>query len=82
MTDKIDLQELRKKDKPVVIKKEDYKIDEEQKENGKIMDTMVKKEHVLRRSKKMFQNDPSLFLYRLPLNEQQMENVYNNLVKI
>ena len=82
MTDKIDLRDLMKQDKPMVIKPEDMELDKEQKLNGHVMDDMVKKEHYLMRNKQKIMGDDSLFLYRLPLNETQMANVYNNLIKI
>lgn len=82
--DKIDLEELRKKDKlkpKKILTDEDKKIILDQKETGKIMDDMFKKEMFLRKDPEFFKNDDSLLLYRLPLNKKQMKAIHKNIMK-
>ena len=66
--------------KGVLIKPEDEPIMEEQNKLGKIMDASTKRELFLKKHKDVFVNDDSLMLYRLPLNEQQIEKMYYNLI--
>jgi hypothetical protein len=80
-----DLEKLREYEKnnpkPVVLTRKDKMIIEEQKETGKIMDHQFKREMFLRNNKDDFPiNDFSKILYRLPLNEEQIEKLYNNLI--
>lgn len=80
----IDLNKLREDDKKKPkreLTKEEIQLNIKQKELGKVMDRAVKKEMFLRKHKEMFNNDDSLLLYRLPLNLQQMQNMYENLTK-
>jgi ssDNA-binding Zn-finger/Zn-ribbon topoisomerase 1 len=67
-------------DKDKVLTKEDKQIIKEQEITGKIMDEMKCKEHYLRKEKDKFDDDPSLLLYRLPLNVKQMDEIYNNII--
>tara|TARA_R110000868_G_C10949856_1_gene767726 strand:- start:80 stop:319 length:240 start_codon:yes stop_codon:yes gene_type:complete len=67
--------------KKQIIHPEDAQIIADQKELGAIMDIAAKKEQFLARHKDVFLNDDSLLLYRLPLNESQMEQIYLNLIK-
>lgn len=62
------------------IKPEDAKVIAEQQRLGKLMDEYKKKEMFLGRHKQEFNADDSLLLYRLPLNESQIENMYYKLI--
>lgn len=64
-----------------IINAEDAKVIAEQKVLGPIMDDATRKEQFLFRNRDTFLNDDSLLLYRLPLNESQMEQIYFNLLK-
>lgn len=55
-------------------------LEKEQFENGQIMDKMQKKEHFLQKHKKAMNADDTFILYKLPLNEKQMEAVYTKLM--
>ena len=83
MSEKIDLEKLRK------VYKNDYepteeelKLIEEQKEIGKTMDSAYKREMELRNNPEQYPlNDFTKLLYRLPITENQREQIYNNLIK-
>jgi hypothetical protein len=79
---KVDLVKRREED----IKTDKYKIDaeaqkviDEQNELGKYMDQHMARERMLREDPAKFDTDPSLFLYRLPLNEDQIKAIHKNL---
>ena len=75
--DDIDLVLRRKNYKP---KPEDKVILPEQIETGKMMDEAIKREYTLRNNPREFDiNDYTKILYRLPLTETQMNEIYNNL---
>ena len=79
---KIDLVELRKKDKLKPKKEltdEQKALIEEQEKTGTLMDNMFKREQLLRNEKETFRDNESLLLYRLPLNEEQMKAIHSNL---
>jgi hypothetical protein len=42
---------------------------------------LTEREQMLVRNKKLFHDDPSLFLYRLPINNEQMKKIHRNLIK-
>lgn len=68
------------RDHKLVIKEEDKAVFEEQKAVGAVMDTMTKRELWLKKHKDTVVGDDSLMLYRLPLNEEQMGNVFSNII--
>jgi hypothetical protein len=81
-----DLEKLREYErnnpKPVVLTRKDKMLIEEQKETGKIMDHQYKREMFLRGNKEDFPiSDFTKILYRLPLNEQQIEKLYNQIIE-
>jgi D-hexose-6-phosphate mutarotase len=80
-----DLEKLREYErnnpKPIVLTNQDKMIIEEQKETGQIMDQQFKRELFLRENKEDFPiSDYTKILYRLPLNEQQIEKLYNQIM--
>jgi len=80
----IDFDKLRdeeKKSKKYELTEQQKLVLAEQEKLGSNMDTLMKKEHFLRKHSEEFKNNESLFLYRLPLSEKQLEEVYNNLMK-
>jgi hypothetical protein len=82
--EKVDLAKMREMDKlkpKKVLTEEDKLQIQEQKELGKLIDNCVKREQMLVRNKKLFHDDPSLFLYRLPINNEQMKKIHRNLIK-
>jgi hypothetical protein len=61
---------------------EDIKLMEEQKEIGKDMDSAYKREIQLRNNPEQYPlNDFTKLLYRLPITDNQREQIYNNLIK-
>lgn len=75
---KIDLVEERKKYKS---KPEDKVILPEQVETGNILDSAFHKELMLRNNPKEFPiADYTKILYRLPINEKQMQELHNKLI--
>lgn len=61
---------------------EDLKLIEEQKEVGKDMDSAYKREIQLRNNPEQYPlNDFTKLLYRLPITDNQREQIYNNLIK-
>ena len=79
----MDLIKRREEDKTKQQKElteEDIQITKEQEQTGEVMDSMLKKEHYLRKNKDLF-SDPSLLLYKLPLNKEQTKILYDSLVK-
>ena len=75
-------------DLDLVKKRNDYKPTEEDKfilpeqiETGKMMDEAIKREYTLRNNPKEFDiSDYTKILYRLPLTETQIQDIYNNLL--
>ena len=53
---------------------------DEQDSTGRIMDQMAKREQFLVSNKERIHDNDSLMLYRLPLNESQMNAVYQKTV--
>ena len=53
---------------------------DEQDATGRIMDQMAKREQFLVSNKERIHDNDSLMLYRLPLNESQMNAVYQKTV--
>jgi len=81
-----DLEKLREYEKnnpkPVILTRKDKMLIEEQKETGQIMDKQFKREMFLRQNKENFPiSDFSKILYRLPLNEKQIEKLYNQIIE-
>ena len=80
-----DLNEERKKitfKSKYKLTKEDKKIIKEQKETAKDMEQFRKKEMLLRKHAKEYPiDDYTMLLYRLPLTENQMEEIHKNLLK-
>jgi hypothetical protein len=76
-----DLNEERKKSLPKYkMTKEDKVLFKEQEKTAKDVERFMKKERLLRKHANLFPiEDYSMLLYRLPLNEKQMKEVYNNL---
>lgn len=74
--------EERKKPIPKIkLTKEDEKLIEEQKETAKDIERFMAKERLLRDYAKDYPiEDYSMLLYRLPLTDKQIEEVYNNLI--
>jgi hypothetical protein len=61
---------------------EDIKLMEEQKEIGRDIDSAYKREMELRNNPEQYKlNDFTKILYRLPITENQREEIYNNLIK-
>jgi len=79
MTDKkIDLVKEREN---YVPKPEDKIILPEQKEVGEVLDTTFHKEMMLRNNINEFPiSDYTKILYRLPINEKQMKEIYDDLI--
>lgn len=79
--DYIDLNEERNKPlSKYKMTKEDKVIIKEQDKTAKDVERFMKKERLLREHANLFPvEDYSMLLYRLPLNEKQMKEVYNNL---
>lgn len=82
----IDLKEERQKWKhkknKYKLTKEDKKIIKEQKETAKDIEQFRKKEMLLRKHSKEYPiDDYTMLLYRLPLTENQMEEIHKNLLK-
>ena len=75
----VDLEERRKTDKTKMLSTQDKKVFLEQQQTGAVMDRMVKREQFLVKNKKQILDDDSLFLYRLPLNEEQIKNMYESI---
>ena len=75
-TNSTDLNERRKTDTP-----QDGAPTDEQNANGAVMDAMTKREEFLVSNKDAILNSDSLMLYRLPLNEEQLANVYHQTCK-
>ena len=69
------------RDHKLVIAPDDEELYAQQKKTGEVMDSMSKREMFLCRNKDTIIDDESLFLYRLPLNEEQLKNVYDNIIK-
>jgi len=81
-----DLEKLREYEKnnpkPVILTRKDKMLIEEQKQTGQIMDQQFKREMFLRQNKENFPiSDFSKILYRLPLNEKQIEKLYNQIIE-
>lgn len=75
---KIDLEQERKN---YVPKPEDKIVLPEQKEVGKVLDTTFHKEMMLRNNINEFPiSDYTKILYRLPINEKQMKEIYDELL--
>jgi hypothetical protein len=76
-----DLVKERKKPLPKYeLTKDDIRVIKEQKKTAKDMERFRKKEMLLRKHADMFPiDDYTMLLYRLPLTEKQMDEVYNNL---
>jgi len=70
-----------KRDHKLVMTPEDAALYKEQQATGAIMDACMKREMFLQKHKKAIVGDDSLMLYRLPLNPQQMKNVYEGIIK-
>ena len=70
-----------KRDHKLVIAPEDEALYDEQKKTGAVMDMMTKREMFLQKNKATIVGDDSLLLYRLPLNEEQLASVYENIIK-
>mgnify|MGYP003635655956 CR=1 FL=1 len=79
-TKTIDLGERRKMDKEKILSEVDKKVFLEQQKTGAVLDRMVKREQFLVKNKKQILGDDSLFLYRLPLNEEQIKNMYESIM--
>jgi hypothetical protein len=78
MENKIDLV---KKRENYVPKPEDKVVLPEQVEVGKSLDTTFHKEMMLRNNINEFPiSDFTKILYRLPINEKQMKEIYDNLL--
>ena len=79
----IDLREERKVYKnDYELTEEDLKLIEEQKEVGQDMDSAYKREMELRNNPEQYPlNDFTKLLYRLPITDNQREQIYNNLIK-
>lgn len=62
-------------------KKIEYTIPKEQEETGKEIDNAFKREMLLRNNPKEFQlSDYTKILYRLPIREDVLENIYNDII--
>ncbi len=75
------LREDEKQSKKYELTEQQKLVLKEQEKLGSKMDTLMKKEHFLRKHAEEFKNDESLFLYRLPLSKKQLEEVHSNLMK-
>jgi hypothetical protein len=61
---------------------EDIKLMEEQKVIGQEIDSAYKREMELRNNPEQYKlNDFTKILYRLPITDNQREEIYNNLIK-
>jgi len=79
-----DLDKLREEDKlkpKPKLTEEDLKIIKEQEETGKKMEELLKRERFLVRNKKKIMSDDSFMLYRLPITDEQMKEIYEDIIK-
>lgn len=79
-TEFIDLRKQRELDTPIVMTPADVIKLKAQQEIGAVMDKMVKREQFLKKNKTVIESSDSLLLYRLPLNDEQIANIYTALL--
>ncbi len=72
----VELKEFFSRDKKI-----EYTIPEEQEQTGKEIDEAYKRELLLRQNNKEFHiSDYTKILYRLPIKNDVLENIYNDII--
>lgn len=73
-------EEDKKKPKPELTKEQLEEI-KEQEETGKLMDEMILRERFLVKNKSKIVNDDSFILYRLPIRNSVMKEIFEDISK-